>query len=197
MTPIPQPQGPLCITFTAGVDQGTADRLIATVIGAFDAGVRDFHLMISTTGGGVMNGITVFNFLRSLPIQLTTYNVGNVDSIGNVIFLAGDRRIACASSTFMFHGVAYNINGPLNLAERNLAEMLAVVKADQARMANIIEDRTQIPRPVVEHMFTEAVTKNAQEALSIGIIHEIGNAVVPDGIPVVLIANGQPQVGGR
>jgi ATP-dependent Clp protease protease subunit len=170
---------------------------MATVISAFNDGVRDFHLMISTTGGGVMNGITVFNFLTSLPIRSTTYNTGNVDSIGNVIFLAGERRIASPSSTFMFHGVAFNTTSPTALAERNLMEMLTVVRADQARMANIISERTQIPRPVVEHMFTEAATKNSTEALAVGIVHEIATPVVPVGAQVVLIANGQPQASGR
>ena len=64
--------------------------------------------MLSTPGGSVMNGLNLYNVLRGLPITLTTHNVGNVDSIGNAIFLAGQIRYACPHSTFMFHGVAFN-----------------------------------------------------------------------------------------
>ncbi len=42
---------------------------------------------------------------EGVPYKLITHNVGNVDSIGNVIFLAAEERYACSTSTFMFHGV--------------------------------------------------------------------------------------------
>ena len=47
-----------------------------------------------------MNGMNLYNFLRGLPIRLTTHNVGNVDSIGNAVFLAGEHRYACPHSPF-------------------------------------------------------------------------------------------------
>ena len=50
--------------------------------------------MISTPGGTVMNGLNLYNVMRAMPFRLTTHNVGNVDSIGNAIFLAGEERYA-------------------------------------------------------------------------------------------------------
>lgn len=38
-----------------------------------------------------MNGMNLYNVLRPIPFLLVTHNVGNVDSIGNAIFLAGER----------------------------------------------------------------------------------------------------------
>jgi hypothetical protein len=55
-----------------------------------------------------MHGMTVYNVLRGLPCDLTIHNIGNVDSIGNAIFLAGKHRYACKNSTFMFHGVGFD-----------------------------------------------------------------------------------------
>jgi ATP-dependent protease ClpP protease subunit len=54
----------------------------------------------------VAQGINIYNVLCGMPFKLVTHNVGNVDSIGDVVFLAGETRYACAHSTFMFHGVA-------------------------------------------------------------------------------------------
>ena len=54
----------------------------------------------------VMNGLNLYNVLRGLPIELVTHKVGNVDSIGNTVLMAGSKRYACQHSTFMFHGVA-------------------------------------------------------------------------------------------
>lgn len=36
----------------------------------------------------------VYNALRAFPVKLTTFNVGAVNSLGNVIFLPGERRYA-------------------------------------------------------------------------------------------------------
>ena len=88
----------------------------------------------------------------------------------------------------MFHGVAYNVTGPMSLAEPNLIEMLGVVQADQNRMADIIAQRTQIARDDAAHLFSRAATKTAAEALAVGIIHEIAAPVVPTNASVVLIA---------
>ena len=63
------------------------------------------YLLLSSEVGSVMHGINLYNVLRALPVKLVTHNVGNVDSIGNAIFLAGEERYACQHSTFMFHGV--------------------------------------------------------------------------------------------
>ena len=36
-----------------------------------------------------MNSLNILHVLIGLPFELITHNVGNVDSIGNAIFLAG------------------------------------------------------------------------------------------------------------
>jgi ATP-dependent protease ClpP protease subunit len=51
----------LYITFTAAVDKVSTDRVIATLIDALSKGMRQVHLMISTTGGAIMSGMTLFN----------------------------------------------------------------------------------------------------------------------------------------
>jgi len=92
------------ISFSAEINAHTTESLIAVFANEINQGKRDFYLMLSTPGGSVMNGLNLYNVLRGLPITLTTHNVGNVDSIGNAVFLAGQTRYACPHSTFMFHG---------------------------------------------------------------------------------------------
>jgi hypothetical protein len=53
--------------------------------------------------------------------QLVTHNVGNVDSIGTVIYLAGEERFACPQATFMLHGVSFQTP----TTARNLAHLAA------------------------------------------------------------------------
>src|SRR5213596_3073309 len=103
------------VNFNAAIDSNTVQELIATCTQLVTNGYDEIYLMLSTPGGNVAAGITLYNVLRALPVKLITHNVGNVDSIGNAIFLAADERIACPHSTFMFHGVGYDLNGQVRL----------------------------------------------------------------------------------
>ena len=42
-------------------------------------GVKTVYLALSTPGGDVAQGITLYNLLRGMPFKLITHNVGNVD----------------------------------------------------------------------------------------------------------------------
>lgn len=76
------------------------------------------YLLLSTPGGSVMHGMNLYNVLRGMPFELITHNVGNVDSIGNAVFLAGAKRYAAPHSTFMFHGVGFDLPAQTRLEEK-------------------------------------------------------------------------------
>ena len=69
-----------------------------------------------------MNGLNIYNVLIGMPFELITHNVGNVDSIANAVFLAGTKRYACPHSTFMFHGVGFDITAGMRLEEKFLKQ---------------------------------------------------------------------------
>ena len=143
------------------------------------------HLLISTPGGQVREGMVLYNILRGLPLQLTTHNVGNVDSVGNVIFLAGTKRYACSNATFMFHGVGVGIDKPSRWEQKDLREKLGMIEADTARIADVIRERASFPNPdEVRELFLEARTEGVDYAKSKGIIHDIRDVSIPPGCPV-------------
>jgi len=45
-------------------------------------------MLLSIPRGSVGDGITIHNFIRALPIPLITYNIGQVNSIGNIVYQA-------------------------------------------------------------------------------------------------------------
>jgi ATP-dependent protease ClpP protease subunit len=181
------------INFSAEIVPSTTETLIATVGNAANQGVKTVYLMLSTPGGQVMNGLNLYNVLRGLPVELITHNVGNVDSIGNTIFMAGSRRYACRHSTFMFHGVSAHAQatvstntGPLAvLGEKELRERLGAIQADQKRIGSIIKDRTLLDESAIDTLFLEAQTKEANWALASGVIGEIRDVKVPAGHPII------------
>jgi ATP-dependent protease ClpP protease subunit len=172
------------INFHAPVTPFTAQSLMAACCQVVVQGHTELYLMLSTPGGQVASGITLYNFLMSLPLKVTTHNIGNIDSIGNAFFLAGETRIACQHSTFMFHGVGFDVANQ-RFEEKNLREKLDSLLADQQRIGNIISARTNISADKVGELFREAKTKNADEALQSGIVHEICDLRIAPGSPIL------------
>jgi ATP-dependent Clp protease, protease subunit len=183
---------PAYISFCAEIVPQTSEALIAAVSNFVAQGFREVHLLLATGGGMVMYGITIYNVLRGLPITLFTHNVGNVDSIGTVIFLAGSRRFACPQATFMLHGVAFATAQPSQFFERTLRERLASIQADQERIKAIYSERAGICPEDAENFFLGESTINATDAVTRGIAHEVKEVQIPAGSPVLqLIFNRQ------
>ena len=172
------------VMFQAPIDMKSSQQLIAACTQLVQSGTTELYLCLSTPGGQVMAGLAIYNILRGLPASIITHNVGNINSIGNAIFLAGGRRIACPHSTFMFHGVGFE-PGNARLEEKLLRERLDGLVADQIRIGQIIVDNSTINAREARKFFREARTKNANEALARGIVHEISELGVPRGSPIV------------
>lgn len=175
------------VSFSAEIIASTTESLIATMFNCANSGVAEVHLLLSTPGGSVMNGMNLYNVLRALPFKLVTHNVGNVDSIGNAVFLAGEERFASPHSTFMFHGVGFDSEPGTRLEEKLLRERLEGVLADQKRIGSIIEERTTLESEQIQALFGEAQTKDATYAAGTGIVHEIKDVEIPPGSPVVAL----------
>ncbi len=172
------------MSFIAEVIPKTAEGLLGLCSQLATAGVKKVYLLMSTPGGTVREGLAVFNVLRGMPFDLVTHNVGNVDSIGNMIFLAGDERYCCPYATFMFHGVGHNVEGNTRLEGKDLRERLDGLLADQAQIGDVIASRTSISTEEISELFFEAKTRDPDYALERGIIHKICDVAVPAGAPV-------------
>lgn len=178
--------GTVYVSFSAEITPVPTEQLVGTMARCANDGVKNVTLLLSTPGGSVMNGMNVYNVLRAMPFNLTTHNVGNVDSIGNMVFLAGDTRYAAPASTFMFHGVGFNVPPDgARLEEKFLGERLESLRADQKRIGEVIADRTDLEEEEISRLFLEQQTKDAKFALEKGIISAIRDADIPPGVPIL------------
>ena len=172
------------VIFTAEIVPKTVEGLIQALSNLAQKRIAEVYLALSTPGRSVASGITLYNFLRGTPFNLIVHNVGNVDSIGNAVFLAGDTRYAARHSTFMFHGVGFD-QPAARYEEKRLREMLDGLRSDQRRIGSIIADRTEIAQDEAEGFFREQQTKSAEFASQRGIIDEIREFELPAGAPVI------------
>lgn len=173
------------VAFSAEINVSTTESLIATLANLSNQGVQHVYLLLSTPGGAVMSGMTLYNVLRAMPFDLTIHNVGNVDSIGNAVFLAGKHRYATPQATFMFHGVAFPGAQGQAFDEKLLRERLDGVLSDQRRIGEVIEQHTRLSGEQIANLFREAQTKDAAYAVGCGIIDEIRDVQIPPGSTVL------------
>ncbi|MCP1844038.1 ATP-dependent Clp protease protease subunit [Bradyrhizobium sp. USDA 4524] len=174
----------------AEINQTSANAVMGHLIGLVPQPPDRLIVAINSPGGSVVSGIALYNSMRSMPYPIITHNIGNVDSIANVIYLAGSERYSCPASTFMFHGVGFNGNANERLEENNLKAKLDTILADHKRISAIISDRTGGSLNVRQGMslFKEQRTRDAQWALSKNIATGVREFVLPANANVQFLA---------
>jgi ATP-dependent Clp protease protease subunit len=176
------------IVFTADVQAIQAAKLRNALTAASNAG-HEVYLIISSGGGNVFEGLSMAAFMKTLPIKITTHNIGQTDSIANVIFAAGTMRYANTHASFMFHGVTMHYEKQ-DLIEAQLQEQAQQIKRLRESIAVAFATYTGLPVADAQALMVSGATiLSAPEALSKTIIHEIRDAAVPPGSQVVSIGN--------
>ena len=82
--------------------------------------ISKIQINYSSPGGDFMSGIALYNYLRSLPVQVRMVNTSIIASMGVIVYLAADERYAAKNSSFLVHAVGQNFNPGLTFAYSNL-----------------------------------------------------------------------------
>ena len=174
---------PIFISFQSLIGPQTANVLMGALGEKTNQDFDEIHLLLSSPGGQVREGIAVYNFIQALPIPVVTYNIGSIDSIANVVYQAGKRRISSRTSSFMFHGVGFDIQNT-RMELKQLNEMTASLQNDQSLIADIMIRHTGMTRDEINGLFLAMEYMTAQKALDRGITDEVGDIHVPKGVPI-------------
>jgi ATP-dependent protease ClpP protease subunit len=176
------------IVFTAEVQAAQAAKLRNALTEAANAG-DDIYILISSGGGNVSEGLNLAAYMKSLPVAITTHNIGQTDSIANVIFAAGATRYATQDASFLFHGVSMHYER-MDFIESQLSEQYKIVKRLRENIAAVFAGYTGLSVADTEGLMVSGATiLNSQEALVKLIIHEIRDAAIPLGSKIVAIGN--------
>ena len=174
------------LSFCAEITTHTVEQLIAFCANKANEGFDEIHIGLSTPGGGTRDGVAAFHVLKGLPIKLVMYNVGSVDSIGVAIFLAGEERYACKGTTFLFHGVGFDVGGStsIRLDEPTIKDKLELIVTDNKKIADIISSRTSINAKEAADLFRQQATKDTVYAHKNILIHAVREFAVPKGLQI-------------
>jgi len=178
---------PVYLNLQANINQEVAVRLVTAVVTKLKEGMSELHVLMASPGGHVDSGMAIYNFLRGIPVPVSTYNYGNVDSVAGVIYCSGARRIATPHCKFLIHGIIWNFAAASAATEHQLREIIGQIEAMKRNIASVISEATGKARVDVESDLTKSVTLTAQQAMEYGLVHELKTQLVPAGVEVISI----------
>ena len=151
--------------------------------------VTDLTIQFSSSGGTVDEGFSLYEFLLSLPLTLTMHNIGVVNSVAIIVFLAGDKRFANDNTIFYMHDETWTTLGAREYTSSKLKEYTYLLESSRLRAKSILKLRTKLDQSFLESpdFFKEPISYQPSAAKSAGIIHEIQDALVPFGEMVLNI----------
>jgi ATP-dependent protease ClpP protease subunit len=133
----------------------------------------ELYFLFSSPGGDVNSGIVLYNYLCALPVEITMHNIGAVDSIGNVVFSAGNKKYAAPYSSFLFHGISAGLKQDQQLSLTRIKEIQSSMEADQKKIAGILQANSKLSEAEILKFFSEGEAKDAAFAKEKGIVHDI------------------------
>jgi ATP-dependent protease ClpP protease subunit len=136
-------------------------------------GTDAFTILISTPGGQVTPGITAYNFLKGIPAEVITHNMGQIDSIGVVIFCAGAKRYCSPNTRFLIHGIGFDTKEGERFNEGLLAERLEGLKSERITISKIISENSKRSLEEIERDMYKGVVWTPEQAIDYGLVHEI------------------------
>ena len=175
------------ISLVGAINEVSQSHLLETCYQCHHEGVRTVYLFMSTPGGEVDCGVTMYNVLKDMPFNLITHNVGMVASIGNVIFLAGEMRYAVRTGCFLFHEVSLSYSGDLVIGRNQMREWTDSIKYSELQIGAVLRERTSFLDADIEKSFERQSTEDSEFAFSHNIIHGIMPLHIVRGAPITAI----------
>lgn len=176
------------LSFTGGITQESMNLLLDSVIAQINAGESEVHIQMSSGGGFVDPCLHAYNTLRALPVNLTTHNVGALQSMANVLFLAGNTRLAAPHTTFLFHRTTYTFpDKMMDLDARRLREFADACDLSDRRLYRILSADTGMTIDRARSLVQRGTSLDPETAKKRGVVHEIRAPDVPLGSTFVQV----------
>lgn len=163
------------IIFLGGpVDDDVANVIVAQLLFLSNEDAKkDIHFYINSPGGSVTAGLAIYDTMRYLRCDVSTYCVGLAASMGSVLLMGGakDKRYLLPNSSVLLHQplIRGRITGPATDLQIEAEEMLRVRK----RLYDIIALHTGKELATVEKDCDRNYWLDAQQTIDYGVADKI------------------------
>jgi ATP-dependent Clp protease, protease subunit len=171
------------VHFIGPINQHSACTVRNLCLQALQSGASEIELHMSTEGGNMTAGFALYFFLKSLPLPLTTHNIGSVESVGVPIFLAGQKRYACPGTRFLVHPLHWGFGNLVAADHSRVSEWRDCLDFDAERYLMIFDEATEgggARANIRDNLYGNARIFDAAQALEAGIVHEVMQARLPE-----------------
>lgn len=176
------------VRFMAKISGRTSGSLFRILDNACKNRVGRVNLMISSPGGTVFHGLSLYNYLSGAPFETITANFGFVGSAALMLYAAGRFRLATPHSRFLVYGTDLTLQSQTRLDQKALEEHIAGMKLDHLRLARILADVTGKPEAEVLEKVTSSTAMTAADAKEYGLVNEIRKELFPPGAELFTVS---------
>jgi ATP-dependent protease ClpP protease subunit len=167
------------VTFCREIDHDTLSGTLEVFADLTQRSFTAIRVFFHSAGGLIPEGIALFNYFRSLPVELHLYNPGAVASAAVTAFVGARYRYASVHATFLLHKVASTERVSMPAVEHEaLARAVAISDANNEA---ILKSIIKMPQEKWTAYETAYATITAQEALQHGLITDIREFQPPPG----------------
>ena len=170
------------VHFIGPINHNSASAIRNNCLQAVQNGATEIELHMSSEGGNMTAGFALYFFLKSLPVPLTTHNIGSVESVAVVIFLAGHKRYACPGTRFLIHPLHWGFGSLVAADHSRVSEWRDCLDFDAERYARIFLEATAAEGRATDiraNLTGNARIFDADEAVTAGITHGAVQAKLP------------------
>jgi ATP-dependent protease ClpP protease subunit len=173
------------LSFVGPIQYPATKNLRNACCQAVNSGASILTLLISSPGGSTVEGFALYHFLRSLPVELTTHNIGSIESIANIVFISGVKRFACSNTRFMYHDLTWTYGQQETLDRDQMRQRAESLDADAHQFIEIFKSHTSLTDEDFKtlQLLQQPNLIRPDRAKEIGIIQEITDAKIAAGIP--------------
>lgn len=172
---------PVVVYFCGPILPPATTRFRTALCQAVDMRVPTIKVLMSSGGGSVEEGLSLYGFIRSLPTEITIHNIGHIDSIALAVYLGAAKRFANPESTFMMHNVGYPQPVPVSNLQQ-AADINVGLAGARKMMVSILKSQTGMTEEQYQTLryLEDASIKTAEDAHKVGIVHQIAAASAAD-----------------
>lgn len=165
------------VHFLCPINASTISQFQAVCLQAIANEATTIQVHLSSPGGDLVAGFTAYHFLKSLPIRVITHNISNVESVANVVFMAGSERRANPGSRFLLHPLNWGFATPAADHSR-VSEWAKCLDNDFERFVEILNSETQRNDIDWGALINTATILNAGTAATSGMVTSVARATL-------------------
>jgi len=125
--------------------------------------------------------VFLYNLFRTIPIEITLYNAGQISSAGVLAYLGANRRVTSRTATFMLHR---STKSPQFATATQLDHAAKTLVLDDERSEMIVREHIKFPPELWDSLRTQDIYVTGEEAVKFGLTDAVGEFSPPLGIQV-------------